>query len=280
MKKRTFTILELLVVIAIIAILMTMLIPSLGNARRAARDVVCKSNLKQTAIWGLTYTREWQVLPHNGPTNSMMGTSSEQKYYNHISKGFWDGKTPDDMYVSASKGQSSGKYTSAADSGPEYYWSTINEASVLNCPQLVDNGLKWWWQGVGNHYSMNRWMGGRKTAGTNEGPYTPTQYTLSSEAWWFSDGDIWSVGDGYSTYNDFSLHNPQWALVSGNQMPWVWEFENNMVIHPKRKANYVFGDGHVRGISKQWILDLDDSSSPTAEDDLVEFNGKWNYPWR
>lgn len=45
--KNKFTLLELLIVIAILAILMTLLLPSLGRAREVSERAVCASNLKQ-----------------------------------------------------------------------------------------------------------------------------------------------------------------------------------------------------------------------------------------
>lgn len=68
--KKAFTLIELLVVIAIIAILATILIPSISAAKELARTVACKSNLRNMTLGIRMYSQENESwLPTAEPPN-------------------------------------------------------------------------------------------------------------------------------------------------------------------------------------------------------------------
>lgn len=81
-RDRGFTLIELLVVISVIALLMAILLPSLGKARRAAQDVVCQSNLKQWIYLLSMYAGDNEgSFPPGWNTSKGMWMSRLRPYY-------------------------------------------------------------------------------------------------------------------------------------------------------------------------------------------------------
>lgn len=109
---KRFTLIELLVVISILGILMTLLFPSLADARERTKIAVCQSNMKQ--IYGAItmYASNWDEVMAPSRYNDRLPAGSGAAYY--------------------SDSVLTGKY--AGNESKNYGFVSGGEASVYFCP--------------------------------------------------------------------------------------------------------------------------------------------------
>jgi prepilin-type N-terminal cleavage/methylation domain-containing protein/prepilin-type processing-associated H-X9-DG protein len=138
-RPRAFTLVELLVVIGIIALLISILLPSLNAARRSAREVACLSNIRQLSTAFIAYTLEYK-----GNTMPITAAGFDQYWHHKIAPHLGDNQYADDANNSASQSM-----------------------AVMFCPEAAEKtndwigyrNVAWKWgpSGYGS-YGLNLWL--------------------------------------------------------------------------------------------------------------------------
>lgn len=128
-RQTAFTLVELLVVIGIIALLISILLPSLSSARRQANIVKCASNLRQLGLAAMNYAVE-----------------NKGRFMPNINQGGWGGgRNP--IPASAQEWYHEDRI------GTVLTASTSTGSGITNpvfvCPETVENATR--------TYSMNIW---------------------------------------------------------------------------------------------------------------------------
>ena len=94
-KRKAFTLIELLVVVAIIALLISILLPSLSRARELSKRLVCSSNVKGMGtafkIYANDFSENWPTVPFNDDGADIFYTNDGTAGGNPIEIGWGDG---------------------------------------------------------------------------------------------------------------------------------------------------------------------------------------------
>jgi prepilin-type N-terminal cleavage/methylation domain-containing protein/prepilin-type processing-associated H-X9-DG protein len=196
-----FTLIELLVVISIISLLIALLLPALEQARQAARNVSCKSNLRQIGMGFRSYAADYDMLPYT--------YNEDNKRWSH-----WKGKllsNNSDRYLGISP-----KGGSFNGSAPE----DVNLDNPLLCPAVERQ--KWPWynspitEGNNSQYTMNGFAVYRLKSNGNPSRQSKAPGFPVAER--FSDvktpSDTWLLWDGawFGDHGAQDVHDDQWYI--------------------------------------------------------------------
>lgn len=157
--RRGFTLIELLVVIAIIAILISLLLPAVQQAREAARRTQCKNNLKQLGLALHNYESTYSILPMNADSASYSPQARLLPYMEQANlQGLIDFSQPfltgpvsnrilNPLYVNVAN-QVVPSFLCPSDAGPNTYTSTSSPAGTFG----ANNYMMSLGSGTGTNY--------------------------------------------------------------------------------------------------------------------------------
>jgi prepilin-type N-terminal cleavage/methylation domain-containing protein/prepilin-type processing-associated H-X9-DG protein len=212
--KRAFSLVELLVTIAIIALLLSILLPSLSTARESARTAYCLNNLRQMIIAANVYT---------------------QNYNDSYPLAYWYAT------INGTPHQFSWDFTTKSTGAlkkiePGLLWMGMTEEKIQQCPSFKGKSNSMYDPYTGYNYNTSFVGHGFgediKAPAKNSEIQNPTQCVI------FGDGEFSS---GANKYMRAPLTNP------GDSNCYM-RYAGTQGFRHASKTNAAFADGHAASL--------------------------------
>lgn len=234
-KSNKFTLIELLVVISILGILVSLLLPSLSNAKRKGNMAVCLSNQKQIMISMTMYITDNKDYV---PFAADWGISDKTSFDDLLSA--YDGRDLTQAEI---------LQTTAPVKGPVELWrcpednSTVGNPNIRRTYSMARGGVGLYGNGTSNGMSGMSGVS-RNIAEASEPAGTILLSELAITFW--SDSSEAPRQLGYP-YHMAVIDSPLYQ--DGSWTSYLGETGTSKELHPKNKFNYLFVDGHAQNLS-------------------------------
>ena len=248
--RRAFTLIELLVVISIIALLIAILLPALGTARKTTRQIQCLSNARQLGFGLFAFAADnKQDMPTHDSWSNWVGTAGDTNLYASNISGFKHDGVPKIRPIN------------------EY----IEHPSLSQCPSDIGDPLQnvdSAYEAYGNSYLI-QWGGPNFGVATVSGRPNGTKrfkaFNLDSGVYFDRNNNAQPVGplDQKLLFSEWNWH----ANRRANALNIQWHNPGGAT----RQMNSQFGDGHAEFYSFSELYEASASNvgrSPDLTDKL------------